>query len=108
MADAKSMVFSARVMTGVEAAAAGLISSETYASPEQVVAAAQSLARGIAANAPLGVRAAKKLFDDIEHLSLFEGLEKSRAPRMALNATSDFKEGLTGFAEKRKPVFTGE
>ena len=108
MAEAKSMVLSARVMSGTEAANAGLVAVETYDSAEALVEAAQALARDIAANAPLGVREAKRMFDDIEHLALAEGLERCRGPRMALNATRDFQEGLTAFAEKRKPVFVGE
>ena len=71
-------------------------------------AQAQGLARDIAANAPLGVREAKRMFDEIEHLALAEALEHSRAPRMALNDTRDFREGVTAFAEKRRPNFIGE
>jgi enoyl-CoA hydratase/carnithine racemase len=108
MAYAKMMVLSARVMSGSEAADAGLVAAETYDSAEELVEAAQALAKDIAANAPLGVREAKRMFDEIEHLALKDALEHSRAPRMALNDTRDFKEGLTAFAEKRKPVFVGE
>jgi enoyl-CoA hydratase/carnithine racemase len=107
MAYAKMMVLSARVLSGADAADAGLVAQETYDSPEDLVEAAQALARDIAANAPLGVREAKRMFDEIEHLPLADALEHSRGPRMALNSTEDFKEGVTAFAEKRKPVFTG-
>eukprot|EP00941_MAST-03F_sp_MAST-3F-sp1_P001916 g1916.t1 len=108
IASAKSMVFSARVLSGREAAASGLMEPETYSSPEALMKAAHDLARDIANNAPLGVKEAKKLFDKIQHLSLSEGLELSREPRLALNATKDFQEGLAAFAEKRSPVFNGE
>lgn len=108
MAYAKMMVLSARVMSGTEAADAGLVAKKTYESAEELVEAAKALAKDIAANAPLGVREAKRMFDEIEHLALKDALEHSRAPRMALNNTSDFKEGVKAFAEKRKPVFVGK
>ena len=69
---------------------------------------ASKLARKIASNAPLAVRSAKQVFDDIVHRSLATGLAKSREPRSALNATSDYREGLLAFQEKRRPVFRGE
>jgi enoyl-CoA hydratase/carnithine racemase len=84
----------ARVMSGTEAADFGLVVAETYDSAEELVEAAQALAKGIAANAPLGVREAKRMFDEIEHLALKDALEHSRAPRMALNDTRDFMEGV--------------
>ena len=107
MAYAKMMVLSARVLSGADAADAGLVAQETYDTAEELMEAAQALARDIAANAPLGVREAKRMFDEIEHLALADALEHSRGPRMALNDTNDFKEGVAAFAEKRKPVFTG-
>ena len=83
------------------------VAKETYESADELILAAQALARDIAANAPLGVREAKRMFDEIEHLALADALDHSRGPRMALNDTYDFKEGVTAFVEKRKPVFTG-
>ena len=48
--------------TGTEAADAGLVGKETYDTAEEMVAAAQKLAADIAANAPLGVREAKRAY----------------------------------------------
>ena len=83
---------------------AGTFDTDSWLISEQ---ATQSLARDIAANAPLGIREAKRVFDDIQHLSLEDGLAYSLEPRMALNFTEDFQEGLRAFAEKRSAVFRG-
>ena len=69
---------------------------------------ADKLARHIAALSPLGVASVKKL--------VLDGLEKPVEQALAdeIDAmgsyitSADFLEGLTAFAEKRKPRFTGQ
>src|SRR3954463_8207337 len=56
---AKELTFTARVLSGEEAAELGLVSHVA----DDPVAAAQELAREIAGRSPDAVRAAKKLFD---------------------------------------------
>jgi enoyl-CoA hydratase len=73
--------------------------------PEQVLDRAMELARGIARNAPLAVRAAKEIA--VRAL----GNESRFALEYALNArvvaTEDAREGPRAFVEKRAPKYLG-
>jgi enoyl-CoA hydratase/carnithine racemase len=75
---------------------------------DQLEAAAAAWAERIAANAPLSVRAMKRMIGrtisrafDVEHEDLNELALKVRT-------SADAKEGVRAFLEKRKPVWRGE
>lgn len=71
------------------------------------LAAAWTLARSIAANAPLAVRAAKRLAVESEDWPADELFERQTAITDAVFESSDAAEGAAAFAEKRRPVWTG-
>jgi enoyl-CoA hydratase/carnithine racemase len=75
--------------------------------PQAVLETANELALSIAANAPLAVRAVKRALDESHARPLQEARGAVSALRAALDATADYEEGLTAFAEKRPPRFTG-
>jgi len=68
---------------------------------------ALELALMIAKNAPLGVRAAKRVLRAAADLPLEEALAYSQQERYPLNDTEDFVGGLEAFAGKRQPAFRG-
>ncbi|MCP4782596.1 MAG: 2,3-dehydroadipyl-CoA hydratase [Fuerstiella sp.] len=72
------------------------------------LACAVELAGKIAANAPLAVRMAKKAVDAAGEDALQEGLALESLGLRRLFATSDQKEGMQAFVEKRQPHFKGE
>ncbi len=83
----------------------GLV-DEVYAEAD-LLPAAEKLAQHLAALSPLGIKSVKKL--------VLEGLEKKVETALADEIatmgqyilSADFLEGLTAFAEKREPRFTG-
>lgn len=73
----------------------------------ELVPAAREIADRIAANAPLSVRAVKKLAVMGQEIPLDQGLDTEHYVWGTLRDTEDRIEGRVAFAEKRKPVFRG-
>ena len=68
---------------------------------------ALSLARSIAANAPLAVQAIKKLSRQTQHLAEADAQQLTELYWGVLRDTQDRVEGRQAFAEKRAPVYAG-
>jgi enoyl-CoA hydratase/carnithine racemase len=76
--------------------------------PGRHVALAQEMAAKIAANAPLVVRALKKLARDAMPKGPLEGVAEVRRLLDVIRDSDDLKEGVKAFAEKRTPQFRGK
>ena len=102
---ARDLLFTGRRVTAEEALRLGLV--DRLVPAESVLESAGELAGSIAANAPLAVRAVKRALE-VSHGSSFEDARRAvNALRAALDNTEDYEEGLTAFAERRPPRFTG-
>ena len=73
----------------------------------ELLGAAKALAERVAVNPPQAVRMAKRLLLEGRSTKLDTLLEMSAAMQALCHTTSDHKEAVTAFLEKRKPVFTG-
>jgi enoyl-CoA hydratase/carnithine racemase len=102
---AVEFLLTGRIVTGAEAADAGLVH---YAVPEgEVLPRARELAREIASAAPLAVRWTKR--------SIYEGLggDLRSAARREAHAqsrtaeTEDAREGIAALLDRREPSFRG-
>jgi enoyl-CoA hydratase len=76
--------------------------------PEQLLTEAESLAREIAALAPLAIRACLEAVTRGTEMTLDEGLALEAELFSSLFATEDMREGTRAFLEKRAPVFQGK
>jgi enoyl-CoA hydratase len=102
---AMELVLTGRRIDATEAAAIGLVSRVVPA--EATIGEAMEIARSIAAGPPLAIRAAKRSVQAAAELPLSAGLAREREAFFSLFATEDQAEGMTAFAEKRAPRWSG-
>jgi enoyl-CoA hydratase/carnithine racemase len=74
---------------------------------DQLLAEANRVAERIAVNPPRSIRLAKRLLREAQHGRLHDVLELSAAFQALAHETSDHKEAVDAFTEKRAPKFTG-
>ena len=102
---AKDLILTGRRIDAAEAERIGLVNR---VAPEGGLAEeAEQLARQIAENGPVAVRAAKAAIDRGAELELTAGLEVEARCYERVLPTQDRLEALAAFAEKRKPRYTG-
>ena len=106
VARAKDQILTGRRVGAAEAFSMGLISR--VAPGDTLREVALETAGMIARNAPVSIRQAKRAIDGALHLGIDEALGFENRMYQACLGTKDRVEALRAFAEKRKPVFTGE
>ena len=104
---AKELILTSRILNGTEAKKVGLV-NHVSKEGESVDSLALTLASEILPNAPLALRYAKLAISRGMEVALKDGLEYEKEYYAQIIKTKDRIEGLAAFAEKRKPIFTGE
>ncbi|MEI6161860.1 MAG: enoyl-CoA hydratase-related protein, partial [Roseococcus sp.] len=102
-AKAMDLVLTGRMMDAVEAERSGLVARVVPL--EQLMAEAMKVAEKIASLSAPSVAIAKEAVNRAFETTLTEGVRFERKIFYSLFATEDQKEGMSAFAEKRKPVF---
>lgn len=102
---AATMIFSGDPIDAEQAFYAGLVSH--VVAPGELLPTARALAKRIAANAPLSLRAAKVALRAAVEPSK-ENLALERSLWAQLSTTADREEGRAAFRERRAPRFKGE
>jgi enoyl-CoA hydratase/carnithine racemase len=106
VARAKDLILTGRRIGAAEAFSMGLVSRVAPAGTLREVAL--DTAAMVARNAPVSIRQAKRAVDGALHLGVEEALAFENRMYQACLGTKDRVEALRAFAEKRKPLFTGE
>ncbi|MEU6364591.1 enoyl-CoA hydratase-related protein [Streptomyces sp. NPDC046931] len=105
-ARAAELIFTARRLQAVEARGLGLIDELVAEGRDREEALA--LGARIAANSPVGLRAAKRALRLGHGLDLRAGLEVEDAAWRSVAFSGDRAEGVAAFNEKRSPQWPGE
>ncbi|OZI38165.1 enoyl-CoA hydratase [Bordetella genomosp. 10] len=103
--DAMLMLLTGARTDAAEALRMGLVSK--VVARDRLLAEAREIALAIAANAPLSVRAVKRMVRQGEDMPLSHAIDVERSLFGLLYNSDDRIEGRKAFAEKRKPRFKG-
>jgi methylglutaconyl-CoA hydratase len=103
---ARDLLLTGRILGAEEAARMGLI--KEIVAPEKLMVRARELASLLMENSPSSLRATKQLLNDHARAELDAQIESAIRENAAVRATTDFREGISSFLEKRKPVWTGK
>ncbi len=99
---AKEMIYTGKIVNATEAERIGLVNR--VVPHEKLMEEALTLARQIA-NGPASIHIAKRSMFYASQHHLGEALTKDSELYGEVYQTEDFREGVTAFLEKRKPVF---
>ena len=103
---ARDLLMTARLFDAAEAHRYGLVNE--IVTPEQLMPRAIAQAKLLMENSPSSVRATKRLINGFIKDQLDVQVAAAVEDNARIRTTSDFKEGVSSFLEKRKPVWTGK
>lgn len=102
---ASELVLTGRLIGADEAGRRGILNR--VVEPEELDAAVTELADAVATQAPLAVRATKRMLVEASEVAVKAAMARETEAGAALFGTDDFAEGLAAFHDKREPSFDG-
>src|SRR4029077_15709808 len=103
---ARDLLLTGRIFGADEAARLGLVSEIVAA--ENLMARGGELAALLVENSSASLHATKQLLTDHARAELDAQIDSAVRENAAIRTTADFREGISSFLEKRKPVWTGK
>jgi methylglutaconyl-CoA hydratase len=103
---ARDLLLTGRLFGADEAARMGLV--REIVPPENLMHRARELAALLMENSSASLRATKQLLTDHARGEIDIQIDAAVRENAAIRTTADFREGITSFLEKRKPVWTGK
>jgi len=103
---AKQMLYTADIIDANEALRVGLVNS--VVAPEELMDFVKKIAKRIISKAPVAVRLSKAAANEGMQVDIDRSMTIEADAFGLCFATTDQKEGMGAFVEKRKPQFTGK
>jgi methylglutaconyl-CoA hydratase len=103
---ARDLLLTGRVIEAKEAKEMGLVTE--IVESDKLMTRANELAATLIAASPASVTRAKRLLTTAAAAGVDHDLERAILESARIRCTPDFKEGVTSFLEKRKPMWTGD
>jgi methylglutaconyl-CoA hydratase len=103
---ARDLLLTGRLFDAAEAVRLGLVNE--IVPRENLMPRARALAAALMENSPASLRATKQLLTEHARPELDAPIESAVRENAAIRTTADFREGISSFLEKRKPVWTGK
>jgi len=103
---AKELIFTADAVTAKRAYEMGIVNR--VFPPDDLLPETKKMAQKMAQKGPVALKLAKRAIDSGYNKELSEGCKLEREAFVECFTTSDRKEGMSAFLEKRKPVFKNQ
>jgi|SRR5579872_2603089 len=103
---ARDLLLTGRIIGADEAARMGLVNE--IVAPDKLMARARELASLLMENSLSSLSATKQLLNDHARAELDRQIDAAVKENAAIRTTADFREGITSFLEKRKPIWSGK
>jgi methylglutaconyl-CoA hydratase len=103
---ARDLLLTGRQFDANEAHRLGLVTEVVES--DELMPRVRELATELMANSPLSLRATKKLINSFIARELDSQITHAIEANANIRSTADFREGISAFLEKRKPVWSGK
>jgi methylglutaconyl-CoA hydratase len=103
---ARDLLLTGRIINADEAQRIGLVNE--IVAGERLIDRARELASQLIENSPASLTGTKRLLSEHTRADLDRQIQSAVRENAAIRATSDFREGVSSFLEKRKPRWSGK
>jgi len=103
---ARDLLLTGKMFDASEAHRIGLVNE--VVAPSQLLPRARDLASQLIENSPSSLRLTKKLINGYISESLDRQIEQAVRDNAEIRQTTDFREGISSFLEKRRPHWSGK
>jgi methylglutaconyl-CoA hydratase len=103
---ARDLLLTGRILTADEAKQLGLVTH--IVEPNLLMTTARMLAASLVESSPSSIERTKHLLCESAAEEVDKALQRAIAENASIRATADFREGLSSFLEKRRPVWPGK